>query len=340
MLFFLLDQIVRKPDESMLAFLLGTAVGVMFVLSVGEMWIHNAMEHGWLGITTAMLCGALLYQAISPFLPDFETPVTAAGEQFFNTPGDIGTKEAGKTSGSTSSAAFKPGTGIITRRGEAAAALMRMASDELDSPNGNGKLSSLTSHIEYDAVTAADGEKNNDTNDTSIDRNKEEIASATSAKDAKATRRSSELLRLGFLMAITMTLHNAPEGFAVAFSSFTDFGPIMAFAIAVHNIPEGYIISLPLYLSTGSRWKALGIATLSGLSEPAGAFVALMLGRYYPLMTEERIHYVLAFVGGIMAAVSCLELWPEGRKCRQDEKLKWGILVGGVVMGWTLWIGI
>ncbi|KAG7668211.1 hypothetical protein Ndes2526A_g01057 [Nannochloris sp. 'desiccata'] len=332
--------IVRKPDDSMLAFLLGTAVGVMFVLSVAEMWIHNAMEHGWVGITTAMLCGALLYQIISPFLPDFETPATAAGEPLFTTTSTIGSKGAEETSGATSSAAYKPGTGVITRRGEAAAALTRIASDELDSPNGSGKLPALTSFKGNEAVIADGGDDNNDTNDTSIDRSKEENVSATSAKDAKATRRSSDLLRLGFLMAITMTLHNAPEGFAVAFSSFTDFGPIMAFAIAVHNIPEGYIISLPLYLSTGSRWKALGIATLSGLSEPAGAFAALMLGRYYPIMTEERIHYVLAFVGGIMAAVSCLELWPEGRKCRQDEKLKWGIIVGGVVMGWTLWIGI
>jgi ZIP family zinc transporter len=226
----------------------------------------------------------------------------------------------------------------VTRRGEAAAALTRLASDELDSPNGSGKQPPLTSFNESDVDAAASGENND--KDDSIDRNKEDKDDSSSEKEAKATRRSSDLLRLGFLMAITMTLHNAPEGFAVAFSSFTDFGPIMAFAIAVHNIPEGYIISLPLYLSTGSRWKAMGIATLSGLSEPAGALVALMLARYYPLMTEQRIHYVLAFVGGIMAAVSCLELWPEGKKCRQDGKLKWGIFVGGAVMLWTLAVGI
>lgn len=35
-------------------------------------------------------------------------------------------------------------------------------------------------------------------------------------------------------MAITMTLHNMPEGLAVAFSSYTDLGPIMAIAIALH----------------------------------------------------------------------------------------------------------
>jgi hypothetical protein len=64
-------------------------------------------------------------------------------------------------------------------------------------------------------------------------------------------------------MAVTMTLHNLPEGFAVrapvahqlsalptplflaqvAFASFTDFGPLMAMAVALHNIPEGLIVA-------------------------------------------------------------------------------------------------
>jgi ZIP family zinc transporter len=44
-------------------------------------------------------------------------------------------------------------------------------------------------------------------------------------------------------MAVTMTLHNLPEGFAVAFASFTDFGPLMALAVALHNIPEGLIVA-------------------------------------------------------------------------------------------------
>jgi len=64
-------------------------------------------------------------------------------------------------------------------------------------------------------------------------------------------------------MALTMTLHNMPEGFAVAFSAYTPLGPVMAIAIALHNIPEGIIIAAPIYAATGSRWKAIGLATAS-----------------------------------------------------------------------------
>ena len=39
--------------------------------------------------------------------------------------------------------------------------------------------------------------------------------SAGAAEARKAAARSTELLRLGFVMALAMTLHNLPEGFAV-----------------------------------------------------------------------------------------------------------------------------
>lgn len=169
------------------------------------------------------------------------------------------------------------------------------------------------------------------------------ISSSADADDSKALlelrAHHSGLLRLGVLMAVTMTLHNLPEGFAVAFSAFTGFGKLMALAIAVHNIPEGLVIAVPVYAATNSKLKAIGLAAASGLSEPLGALVALFI--FKPLVSSmEQLDYVLAFVGGVMLAVCCLELWPEGRKCRQDMRLAQGILLGSLVMGWTLSIGV
>jgi ZIP family zinc transporter len=135
-------------------------------------------------------------------------------------------------------------------------------------------------------------------------------------------------------MAVTMTLHNLPEGFAVAFASLTEFGPVMALAVAVHNIPEGLIVAAPIFAATGSRGKALVTALLSGLSEPVGAAIALTLVR--PFLTPLRLQLMLAYVGGIMTAVCYLELLPEGRKCKRDAQLARGTLLGGVFMAATL----
>jgi hypothetical protein len=63
---------VRKPDDSTLAFLLGLALGVMMTLSVVELWVNNAMEHGWVMITAANAAGASLYYFLQPYFPEFE----------------------------------------------------------------------------------------------------------------------------------------------------------------------------------------------------------------------------------------------------------------------------
>uniref|UniRef100_A0A7S0S8F2 Zinc transporter ZupT n=1 Tax=Mantoniella antarctica TaxID=81844 RepID=A0A7S0S8F2_9CHLO len=148
----------------------------------------------------------------------------------------------------------------------------------------------------------------------------------------------ARLMRLGLLMAITMTLHNLPEGFAVAFSSFTSIGPVMAIAIGVHNIPEGIIVAAPVYAATGSRRQALLMATASGLSEPAGALLALLFIK--PYLTPLLLQYLLAGTGGVMSAVCVIELYPEGRKCRHDGQLLKGTLVGSAVMFGTLLLGV
>lgn len=43
----------------------------MATLSVAEMWLRNALEHGLLRVSASVACGAALYYFVQPFLPDF-----------------------------------------------------------------------------------------------------------------------------------------------------------------------------------------------------------------------------------------------------------------------------
>jgi len=147
----------------------------------------------------------------------------------------------------------------------------------------------------------------------------------------------ARLLRLGILMAFAMTLHNLPEGFAVACASYTTIGPVMAFAIGMHNVPEGIIIAAPVYAATGSRSRAILLATASGLSEPVGALIALKFMK--PYLTSSRLEHLLAGTGGIMIAVCVLELWPEARKCGNSDNMYRGIIFGAALMMLTLYLG-
>merc|ERR1719330_1757756 len=117
--------------------------------------------------------------------------------------------------------------------------------------------------------------------------------------------------RLAVLLTLALTAHNFPEGLAVAVSSMQSgrLGFVVMAAIAVHNIPEGIAIAMPVLDATGSRLRAMQMATLSGLAEPLGAVVAVTL------LPESAVQgrgmdALLCVIGGIMSAVALTELLP------------------------------
>jgi zinc transporter ZupT len=66
-----------SPDESTLAFLLGSAVGVMSTVSIAELWVHKAIEHSnWLGISIAVAAGGVVFAVLDPLLPKPVEPHT------------------------------------------------------------------------------------------------------------------------------------------------------------------------------------------------------------------------------------------------------------------------
>ena len=100
----------------------------------------------------------------------------------------------------------------------------------------------------------------------------------------------------------------------------------MAVSCSTAFAMQGVIVAAPVYAATGKRWKALAAAfasvrhthlfncskskyrslldlgctltSMQGLSEPVGALLAVVAVK--PFITEEPLHYILAFVGGIM----------------------------------------
>ena len=65
----------------------------------------------------------------------------------------------------------------------------------------------------------------------------------------------SRLLRLGMMTALTIGIHNFPEGMATFFAAMSDpaRGASVALAIAIHNNPEGIVVAIPVYYATGNK---------------------------------------------------------------------------------------
>jgi len=143
--------------------------------------------------------------------------------------------------------------------------------------------------------------------------------------------------RLALVMMMALTAHNFPEGIAVAVSSLESqhVGLVVMIAIAVHNVPEGIAIAVPVLDATRNHWKAVIMASMSGLAEPVGALMALtVLPR--SMTTGDMMENLLSFVGGIMSAVALKELLPEAYAQNRPHAMYLGFLIGIIVMLLTI----
>ena len=148
------------------------------------------------------------------------------------------------------------------------------------------------------------------------------------------------LKRTGIIVAISIAIHNFPEGIATFTSALgeLDVAIPIALAIAIHNIPEGIAVAVPIYHATGNRKKAFWYSFLSGLSEPFGALIAyLFLMQFWsPAMNG----IVLAAVSGIMVFISLDELLPSAEKYGKHHISIMGLIIGMLVMALSLFLFI
>jgi len=139
----------------------------------------------------------------------------------------------------------------------------------------------------------------------------------------------AKMLRTGTLIAIGISLHNLPEGIAVAsgYSFAPEIGVIIAIAIAIHNIPEGIAIALPIRMSGTSRWAAFRVALLSGLVEPVGAVIAAVFLTSLP----ELMPFALSFAAGVMVFITVDELIPIAHEHGHEHFTSFGLIVGFIL---------
>lgn len=147
---------------------------------------------------------------------------------------------------------------------------------------------------------------------------------------------NSSLYKLGILNFLALILHNLPEGILTFMSTYQDFelGLSLCFAITLHNIPEGVSIAVPIYYSTGSRWRAIKSTLLSGLAEPIGALLAFLILKNY--VTEQMISVFLILIAGIMITLSINKMLPEALEYKKTKPMYFGLIIGIVVVIFSL----
>jgi len=138
------------------------------------------------------------------------------------------------------------------------------------------------------------------------------------------------------MLALAVTIHNFPEGMAVGVaiagalsSDFSMAGALaLSLGIAIQNVPEGAIISMPLRAAGNSRWKAFGVGSLSGIVEPIGGALVLLLAS----AVTDMMPYLLAFAAGAMLYVVVEELVPEASQGPHSNLATIGFALGFALM--------
>ncbi|MEL7599641.1 MAG: zinc transporter ZupT [Proteiniphilum sp.] len=148
------------------------------------------------------------------------------------------------------------------------------------------------------------------------------------------------LKQTGIITAVTIAIHNFPEGIATFMSALSSMEvaiPITA-AIAIHNIPEGIAVAVPIYHSTGSKKKAFWLSFASGLAEPVGALIAFLF--LLPFWNPALDGLILSAVSGIMIFISLDELLPSAEKYGKHHLSIIGLVAGMAVMAVSLFLFI
>ena len=138
------------------------------------------------------------------------------------------------------------------------------------------------------------------------------------------------------MLALAVTIHNFPEGMAVGValagaltSDFSMAGAIaLSLGIAIQNVPEGAIISMPLRAAGNSRWKSFMIGSLSGIVEPLGGALVLLLAS----VVTSTMPYMLPFAAGAMLYVVIEELVPEASQGEHSNLSTIGFAIGFALM--------
>ena len=138
------------------------------------------------------------------------------------------------------------------------------------------------------------------------------------------------------MLALAVTIHNFPEGMAVgvaiAGAMNADFSMAGALAlslgIAIQNIPEGAIISMPLRAAGNSRRRSFIIGSLSGIVEPLGGALVLLLAS----AATTAMPYLLPFAAGAMLYVVIEELVPEASQGEHSNISTIGFALGFALM--------
>ncbi|WP_373600424.1 ZIP family metal transporter [Paraclostridium bifermentans] len=129
----------------------------------------------------------------------------------------------------------------------------------------------------------------------------------------------------GYLIFLSIVLHNLPEGLAIgsSFIATKDLGITLAIVIGIHNIPEGLAMALSLVGNKMGTIKVILLTLIAGIPMGIGSF----LGAYFAGIFTSIIGVFLSIAAGTMMYVVLEEIFPTTKSMYSIIGFLIGILI-------------
>lgn len=135
------------------------------------------------------------------------------------------------------------------------------------------------------------------------------------------------------LIAGTLTIHNVPEGFAIAaaFAGSTPLGWMVSTSIALQDAPEGFMVTAPLQHYGMNKLRALWYGLFSGIVE----FAAALVGYLFLSAATWLSPFALAISSGAMVYLVLVEIMPDAM-ANGKERIAGIWFIAGVAIAFGL----
>ncbi|KAI9230694.1 MAG: Zinc/iron permease [Piptocephalis tieghemiana] len=141
-----------------------------------------------------------------------------------------------------------------------------------------------------------------------------------------------EMGRLGIEIAAALAIHNFPEGLSTFAATLVNarIGVLYGIALALHKIPEGMIMALPIYLATGSRWKAFAIASAVGVcAQMLGAVLGYVL--FVTYWNSAVSGTLFAVSSGMLLVTVLSNMIPLARRYDEEDRYTSRFILAGII---------
>ncbi|MCG2717974.1 MAG: ZIP family metal transporter [Nanoarchaeota archaeon] len=137
----------------------------------------------------------------------------------------------------------------------------------------------------------------------------------------------TRLKKTSIYLLIGISMHNFPEGMAMAIGVVTEvkLGLLVALAIMIHDIPEAVCTSAPYFYSTGKRIKSFLVSSSTAIPTILGFLFAHFLYQY---ISSTVVGIIIAATAGLMIYISADELIPVSCKQTTTHSTIFSLIMG------------